>query len=193
MKKVIFILLLCSLAQLGFAQAPHLKLGIGAAFGDWASVSDDLDEQWGVGANIRFTIYNETSRFSITPSYIYFPVAEISTTDNYYSTNTTIDVDPEMHYFNLLASYAIVKKEKMEAKIHIGPSFLLYKETWDAENAYYQGSNDIDEFKSGALAGLEFNYTFTNKMGWYLEVSYSYIPDDWDQALINTGLSFRLF
>lgn len=192
--KIFFVMMVVVfLALESYSQMPSVKVGGGLALGEWASVSDNWEESWGAGANIRLVLAGESSRFAISPSYIFFPVGKFTIEDSYFSTSTSIEVNPQMHYFNLDARYSFLKKDRINAYAKLGPSFLLYKEEWSASNDFLGGSGDNNEMKYGALAGLGFSIHLSSSMEWYLDACYSYIADDWDQTLITTGLLFRVF
>ncbi|QGY45433.1 outer membrane beta-barrel protein [Maribellus comscasis] len=173
--------------------SPHLKIGAGLSLGDWASTDDGWEEDWGAGANFRAVVYSDKSRFSLSPSYIYFPVSKFNYTYSYSSTSTDIEVDPAMHYINVEGRFSFVKSPKAESYLFIGPSFLIYKESVSASNTYADVSGEDNQFKTGAITGVGFNLNLSESISIYADGGYSYIADDWDQVLITAGVLFRIF
>ncbi|MCG6190472.1 hypothetical protein [Maribellus maritimus] len=131
---------------------PHLKIGAGPSLGEWASTDDGWEEDWGAGANFRAVVYSDKSRFSLSPSHIYFPVSKFNYTYSYSS--TAIEVDPAMHYINVEGRFSFVKLPKVESYLFIGPSFLIYKESVSASNTYTDVFGKENQFKTGAIARL---------------------------------------
>ena len=171
----------------------HLRMGAGVALGDWASVDDGWEETWGAGLNIRFVIDRDDSRFSISPNYIYFPVSEFSFSESYFGASTAITVDPQMHYVNVDARFAFLKKEKLDLYAIVGPGYLFYYEEIGAENSYYAGAGTNSSSKATANVGLGVQVKLNETIGFYGDAVYSYAPDDFDQALISIGLLVKLF
>ncbi|MDD2965146.1 MAG: outer membrane beta-barrel protein [Bacteroidales bacterium] len=194
MKRILMtILLLTSMAPV-FAQKPiHMHVGGGLAFGDWANITDDWEESWGMGYQGRLLINNDESRFAITPSYIFFPMNEFSFTESYFNTSTSVTVKPAMHYMNVEASFSAVKSNTLDLYLHLGPSFLLYSETVTASNNYYEGSGTNNEFKTGVIGGAGVRLNLGSRFGVFADAGYSYISDDWDQLLITGGVMVRVF
>ena len=197
MKKLSFILLLLiSVSSYSYAQnnKPHLKLGGGIGFGDWARTDDGWEEKWGSGINLSTLVYNNECRFSLATSFIYFPVAKFSFSDDYFSTQTTYEVDPAMYYINVEGRFSFVKRQKVECSLFLGPSFLVYSESISLSNASNEISWENDDiFKYGAITGLGMNLNLSDNLNIYLDGGYSYIADDWDQVLITAGILFRVF
>jgi hypothetical protein len=194
MKKTVLICIVILAGMMAFGQkTTHMKLGAGIAFGDWASIDENWEEDWGMGFNIRMVIYNDNNRFSISPSYINFPVQKVEVTETYLSVPTTIEVDPQIHYLNLEARFSFVKSSKADAFVYLGPSFMFYYEEKSAENHYYEGEDNDGEMKAGAIVGTGVSFNLSKCFGLYVNAGYSYIPDDWDQLLISSGLSLRIF
>ncbi len=194
-KQLVFLFLLSIVTFSAYSQEtrPHLKIGGGLGLGDWASTDDGWEEKWGAGANIRALIYSDNIRFSLSPSYIYFPVPKFNYDFSYSSYSSAVEVDPAMHYINVEARYSFVKSQKVESYVFVGPSFLIYSEDISYSGSYADFTSDGNQFKTGAIAGLGINFNFSGSVGAYADCGYSYIADDWDQVLVSVGVLFRIF
>ena len=192
MKKIYCIILTLCLSLAGMAQKTlHLEVGAGMALSNYSLILKDnlLQEGIGAGANLKFVLFSDNHRFSLSPSFSHFPARKYSFIN--------IDGEAVTTYYpysiaNLDVRYAFIKKEKLSVMALAGPGILL-------DYGYFQPEGydkvDMSDTSLTVNLGLAVNYPLTPKLKLYGETCYSGFIDDLfgGYLFLQAGLAFQLF